>query len=146
VRAKGVTQATNAVVHPWLKQQVSEILAALPPVWEPQAALRPWETWGWDAVRQQEWGLDDPLPPIRLILIWDNLTGHKNRELVQWLVRQGVLPLYTPIGGVLAELGGVGATDCSAPSALGTASPERRGGDGVAGSGGGGVEPAPHSL
>jgi hypothetical protein len=43
--------------------------------------------------------VEGPLPPIRLILIWDNLTGHKNRELVRWLVTHGVLPLYTPLGG-----------------------------------------------
>jgi hypothetical protein len=39
------------------------------------------------------------LPPIRLILIGDNLKGHPHREWVRWLVAQGVLPLYTPIGG-----------------------------------------------
>jgi hypothetical protein len=99
VRAKGVTQVTNAVVHPWLQQQLTELLAVLPPVPDPTAPLRRWETWGWDAAVQARWGLEGPLPPIRLILIWDNLTGHKNKELVRWLVGQGVLPLYTPIGG-----------------------------------------------
>jgi hypothetical protein len=99
VRAKGVTQATNAVVHPWLKGELAAILAALPPVVDAGAPVRQWETWGWDAAVQESWGVAAPLPPIRLILIWDNLTGHKNRELVQWLVAHGVLPLYTPIGG-----------------------------------------------
>jgi hypothetical protein len=99
VRAKGVTTATNAVVHPWLKAELSEILARLAPMPDPAAPLRRWETWGWDAERRRQWGLEAPLPPIRLILIWDNLRGHTNRELVRWLVEQGVLPLYTPIGG-----------------------------------------------
>ncbi len=99
VRAKGVTQATNAVVHPWLQEELTAVLAELPPVTAPEAAVRQWETWGWDAAVQESWGLTGPLPPIRLILIWDNLTGHKNRELVRWLVEHGVLPLYTPIGG-----------------------------------------------
>jgi hypothetical protein len=98
VRAKGVTAATNAVVHPWLKAELSEILAQLPPVPDPTAPWRQWETWGWDAERRCQWGWEEPLPPIRLILIWDNLRGHTNRELVRWLVEQGVLPLYPPIG------------------------------------------------
>jgi hypothetical protein len=99
VRVKGVTQATNAVVHPWLKEALTAVLAALPPVADPAAPLRQWERWGWDAAVQEHWGLAGPLPPIRLILIWDNLTGHKNRDLVRWLAAHGVLPLYTPIAG-----------------------------------------------
>jgi DDE superfamily endonuclease len=99
VRAKGVTQTTNAVVHPWLQEQLAAILAALPPVADREAPLRQWETWGWSATEQERWGLEGPLPPIRMILIWDNLTGHKNKALVRWLVGQGVLPLYTPISG-----------------------------------------------
>lgn len=99
VRVKGVTEATNAVVHPWLKEELTAVLAALPPIADAAAPLRQWENWGWDAAVQEHWGLEGPLPPIRLILIWDNLTGHKNRDLVRWLVAHGVLPLYTPIAG-----------------------------------------------
>ena len=40
-----------------------------------------------------------PLPPLRLILIWDNLAGHLSWSIVQWLFQHGVLPLYTPIRG-----------------------------------------------
>jgi hypothetical protein len=40
-----------------------------------------------------------PLPPIRLILIWDNLAGHKTPTLVHWLRQQGTVPLYTPPSG-----------------------------------------------
>ena len=36
---------------------------------------------------------------MRLLLIWDNLAGHKTPALVQWLCQQGVLPLYTPLSG-----------------------------------------------
>ena len=99
VRVQGVTQATNAVVHPWLQSELTAVLAQLPPVADPAAPLRQWASWGWNAAVQAAWGLAEPLPPIRLILIWDNLSGHKNKELVRWLVRQGVLPLYTPLGG-----------------------------------------------
>lgn len=99
VRAKAVTRTTNAVVHPWLKAELADVLGGLPPVQDPEAPLRQWETWGWGPELREQWGVSQPLPPIRLLLVWDNLSGHKSRELVQWLLSQGVLPLYTPIGG-----------------------------------------------
>src|SRR3712207_8745057 len=43
--------------------------------------------------------LPENLPPLRLLLVWDNLTGHKTPELVLWLCAQGIMPLYTPVGG-----------------------------------------------
>ena len=55
--------------------------------------------------RRREAGLTRPftlphdLPPLRLLLVWDNLTGHKTPELVLWLCAHGVMPLYTPVGG-----------------------------------------------
>ena len=39
------------------------------------------------------------LPPLRLLLVLDNLTGHKTPDLVLWLCEHGVMPLYTPVGG-----------------------------------------------
>ena len=38
-------------------------------------------------------------PPLRLILIWDNLAGQRSPEIVYWLCAQGILPLYTPLSG-----------------------------------------------
>ncbi|WP_406585131.1 hypothetical protein [Deinococcus aetherius] len=32
-------------------------------------------------------------------LVLDNLTGHKTPDLVCWLMRQGIMPLYTPVAG-----------------------------------------------
>jgi transposase len=95
VRAKGVTSAPNAVLHPWLQEELTAILAALPEVTtleheRPEAAR--WETWLGRPPRQ-------PLPPLRLILIWDNLAGHLSWSLVLWLFQHGVLPLYTPLAG-----------------------------------------------
>jgi len=40
-----------------------------------------------------------PLPPLRLILVWDNLAGHQSWSIVQWLVEQWIMPLYTPLSG-----------------------------------------------
>jgi hypothetical protein len=33
------------------------------------------------------------MPPLRLILVWDNLAGHLSVVLVLWLFAHGVLPL-----------------------------------------------------
>jgi len=93
VRATGVTNAPNAVLHPWLKAEVTAILAALPPL---PAGDRPasaaWATWLGHAPRS-------PVPPLRLILVWDNLAGHTSWALVRWLFEHGVMPLYTPLSG-----------------------------------------------
>jgi transposase len=34
-----------------------------------------------------------------MLLVWDNLAGHKTAEMVVWLCRHGIMPLYTPLGG-----------------------------------------------
>ncbi len=95
VRAKGVTSAPNAVLHPWLKAELEQVLATLPEVTTPEGERPPlarWETWLGHPPRS-------PLPPLRLILIWDNLAGHLSWSIVEWLFAHGVLPLYTPLSG-----------------------------------------------
>jgi hypothetical protein len=95
VRAKGVTHATNAVLHPWLQAELTAVLASLPPVTIPEDERPPlarWVIWLGHEPR-------DPLPPLRLLLIWDNLAGHLSWSIVRWLFRQGVMPLYTPLSG-----------------------------------------------
>jgi hypothetical protein len=97
VRAKGVTSAPNAVLHPWLQAELERVLAALPPVTESEDArplLAQWETW----LGPYRYG-PQPMPPLRLILIWDNLAGHLSAQFVIWLYQHGVLPLYTPLSG-----------------------------------------------
>src|SRR3954469_5735066 len=42
--------------------------------------------------------LPEDLPPLRLLLVWDNLAGHKTPELVLWLCAHGIMPVYTPVG------------------------------------------------
>jgi hypothetical protein len=100
VRLQPATRGTNAVLHPWLREQLSEILAALP---GPKASLDPAVTraaWTvWQAGLTMPFTLPHDLPPLRLLLVWDNLTGHKTPDLVLWLCAQGVMPLYTPVGG-----------------------------------------------
>jgi transposase len=53
----------------------------------------------WQAGLTLPFTLPEDLPPLRLLLVWDNLTGHKTPELVLWLCAHGVMPLYTPVGG-----------------------------------------------
>ncbi len=91
LRAKGVVSVTNAVLHPWLKEQLSELLAEIEKK-QPRATLLPeslrplcaqWETWLGHP-------LLTPKPPLRIVLILDNLAGHLSYDLVQWFFEQGV--------------------------------------------------------
>lgn len=95
VRAKGVIQTTNAILHPWLQAELTAVLAALPAVCCPEAerpVLARWATWlGHEP--------DEALPPLRLILVWDNLAGHLSWAIVHWLFQHGIMPLYTPLSG-----------------------------------------------
>jgi hypothetical protein len=95
VRAKGVTSAPNAVLHPWLQAELEQVLAALPAVTVPETerpVLAQWATWLGHPP-------SEPLPPLRLILVWDNLAGHLSWSMVRWLFQHGVLPLNTPLSG-----------------------------------------------
>lgn len=100
VRVKGVPSCPNEVLHPWLKQELADILAALP---QPEAVLSPeqnragWERWFEGLSQRPE--LPPDLPPLRMLLVIDNLKGHKSPDLVQWFFRHGIIPLYTPLAG-----------------------------------------------
>jgi hypothetical protein len=100
VRRQPAARGTNAVLHPWLRERLSAILAALP---VPKASLDPAVTraaWAvWQAGLAMPFTLPDDLPPLRLLLVWDNLAGHKTPDLVLWLCEHGVMPLDTPVGG-----------------------------------------------
>ncbi len=100
IRAKGVVEVANAVLHPWLKEQLAEVLAEIEKA-HPRAALPPeaerplcarWETWLGYRPRSTE-------PPLRIVLVLDNLAGHLSYDLVRWFFAHGVMPLYTPVGG-----------------------------------------------
>ena len=99
LRVKGVTSAANETLHPWLEAELTTILAALPePPTDAEMACRAaWECWQ-DGLTVR-FTLPDRLPPLRLLLVLDNLTGHKTPSLVLWLVEHGVMPLYTPLSG-----------------------------------------------
>jgi hypothetical protein len=99
VVAKGVTSSSNRVLHSWLQTELLGILAKLPaqdmtPSGAHQAA---WEKWQ-QGLTLRPTLLSEP-PPLRMLLVWDNLAGHKTPEMVLWLFRHGIMPLYTPLSG-----------------------------------------------
>lgn len=99
VRVQGVIHATNAVLHPWVKEQVLEILNELPekPLMDEETNRQLWKVW--QEGLSQQIPLLEKLPSLRMLLIWDNLQGHHTPEMVIWLIEHGVMPLYTPLGG-----------------------------------------------
>jgi hypothetical protein len=74
VRVKGVTSCPNTVLHPWLKQELTEILTSLS---QPAQLLTPtenrtgWEVWVEGLSERPE--LPSDLPPLRMLLVIDNL-------------------------------------------------------------------------
>ena len=101
VRLQSATRGTNAILHPWLRERLSAILAELPPPpgssQDVAATPAAWQVW--QAGLTTPFTLPEDLPPLRLLLVWDNLTGPKTPDLVLWLCAHGVMPLYTPVGG-----------------------------------------------
>lgn len=99
VRARGVKSCTNEVLHGWLKEELAQVVAALPPAvgLSMEENRRLWQSW-------QE-GLEvkitlraDPVP-LRMLLVLDNLAGHQTPEMVLWLFDHGIMPLYTLLSG-----------------------------------------------
>jgi hypothetical protein len=98
VRVEGAAAVPNAVLHPWAKRELAAILAELPdPPPAAGAARAAWERWQVGLARPITLPAD--LPPLRLLLVLDNLAGHRTPAFVLWLFAHGVMPLYTPLGG-----------------------------------------------
>jgi DDE superfamily endonuclease len=101
VQVKGVRSCANAVLHPWLKEQLTQILKILPPSREapsPEENRGMWKSWQEGlAVRVT---LPKELPPLKMLVVLDNLTGHKTPELLLclWMFAKGIMVLYTPLG------------------------------------------------
>jgi hypothetical protein len=100
VRVKGITRSPNTVLHPWLQEELTVIVAGLPPLDQAPDAAATRVTWArWQDGLSVRFTLLDDLPPLRLLLILDNLAGHKSAAFVCWLMAHGIMPLYTPLGG-----------------------------------------------
>jgi hypothetical protein len=99
VRVKGVTSSANSILHPWIETELTSILAGLPEPVElhPDENRRRWLRWQEGlSVRIT---LPQELPPLRMLLVLDNLAGHYTVDFVLWLFTHGIMPLYTPLGG-----------------------------------------------
>jgi len=53
----------------------------------------------WQAGLSKRVILAEKLPPLQMLLIWDNLQVHYTPDMVLWLFHHGLMPLYTPLGG-----------------------------------------------
>jgi len=82
-----------------LKGELTAVLATLPPpvVLSPEENRARWERWQ-DGLKVRI-TLSAQLPPLRMLLIWDHLTGHHTPELMLWLFAHGIMPLFTPLSG-----------------------------------------------
>ena len=94
VRVKGVPSPANALLHPWLKAELSTMLATRPE--RPHDPLAAANRAAW---RVGQAGVTQPQtvpaerPRWRRRLIWDTLAGHATHDLVLGLVRHGIMPL-----------------------------------------------------
>jgi len=82
VRVKGVTSCPNAVLHAWLEAELLTIVEALPPatVLDEADNRAAWERWQAGLIIKPT--LCDTLPPLRLLLVMDNLKGHTTPAFV----------------------------------------------------------------
>jgi transposase len=78
VGVKGVTSSANVILHPWLKAELSAILAMLPDLPDDRIS----------AANRAEW------------LVWqEGLTHPITLPAELWRFSHGIMPLYTPLGG-----------------------------------------------
>jgi hypothetical protein len=100
VRVKGVRSCPNAVLHPWREAELTAILDRLP---EPTEGLRLQESrrrWACGQEgRSVRITLPQAVPPLRMLVVLDNLSGHDTVAFVRWLFAHGSRPLSTPRGG-----------------------------------------------
>ncbi len=99
VRVRGVRRATNEILHPWLKEELEAILKTLPQREAVSAEQNQAEWRSWQEGLSVKVTLPEELPPLRMLMVWDNLIGHKSPELLLWMFAQGIMVLYTPLGG-----------------------------------------------
>jgi len=100
LRVQGVRQSTNAILHPWLYRELGAVLETAPPLGQESGSSARRQQWQqWQQGLTVRITLPQRLPRLRMLLVLDNLTGHKTPAFVRWLFSQGVMPLYTPLGG-----------------------------------------------
>ena len=93
LRGRGVKSCTNEVLHGWLKEELAQIVATLPaqPAMSLEESHKLWQSW--QAGLQVKSTLRADAVPLRMLLVMDNLAGHKAPEMVLWLFDDGIMPL-----------------------------------------------------
>src|SRR5260370_33580760 len=76
--------------------ELEAILKQCPPAPEVVPEGRRWQDWDIYPAAEQ---LDRFLPPVRVLLVLDNLAGHKRYSLVPWHAEHSLLLLWTPTAG-----------------------------------------------
>jgi transposase len=100
VVVKGVKNTTNEILHSWLKESLLDVLSKIPANDFELPNEDNYPTWAtWQEGLKEKFTLPKELPKLRILLVLDNLKGHKTPEFVLWLVNNGIMPLYTPIAG-----------------------------------------------
>ena len=123
VRVKGVTSCHNAVLHGWLQTELTTILATLPTPPVPVSAQENRANWErWQEGLAERLTLRAELPPLRMLLVLDNLAGHKTAELRVLAVRPRHHAALHPPGRLLAQHDRVGAAHPQATRARRAAS------------------------
>ncbi len=97
--ATSAASPTASMSGCWPEREPAEVLAGMPhPPAGPDAGGR-------SARERRREGLAIKptllavLPPLRVLLVLDNLAGHETPEFVCWLFAHGIMPLDTPAGG-----------------------------------------------
>jgi hypothetical protein len=118
VRVQPAASCTNMVLHGWLKETLAAIVAALPAGAEPSDPAATRARWqAWQEGLTLRFTLPEQLPPLRMLLVWDNLAGHKTPEMVLWLCRHRHHAALHALGRQLAEHGRVDPAHPQAPGA-----------------------------
>ena len=97
VHLQPVSSCTNPVLHGWLKERLATIAATLPAPAAPADAAATRSAWeAWQDGLAECFALPAELPPLRMLLVWDNLAGHKNAEMgARHRVGLGLTPIGT---------------------------------------------------
>ncbi len=100
VIVQGALRVTNAVLHPWLKENLQSQLQSItvdPYEKDPGLHRKVWELFHgvWFGFKDNF----ESFPKFKMILIFDNLAGHKSWQLVKWLYQNKIMPIYTPLSG-----------------------------------------------
>jgi hypothetical protein len=95
VRIKGVTACPNAVLHGWLRAELTAVPEGLPAppasagIADAAAGVA-WDRWQ-EGLTIKPTPLEES-PPRRMLRVPDNLAGHKSAEFVCWLFAHGIMP------------------------------------------------------